>query len=136
MMSRVVAVGIHLVPNLPEEDFVASAIGNLAAFALERKRKEKLQWQVLRVEESQGKHYYRLVIRHPERVLDLGIRRDLARILDGLSSRGSEILRADYEAAKAQGMRTVEIRSVAADVDYWEDEFWGWIGLGQGWNSR
>ena len=76
-MHRGLEIGRHLRPGLANEEFVAEAIPNLAAFRLQQERGEPLVWQMLRVELS-GSHHYRLVIRHPDRLLDLGIALDRA----------------------------------------------------------
>jgi len=83
-MHRGIEIGLHLKPGLGDENFIAHAIGNLAAFRLQQERGETLTWQVLRVEGSDG-HHFRLVIRHPDRVLDAGITQNLKRLLDSLS---------------------------------------------------
>jgi hypothetical protein len=118
---------LHLKPGMTDENFVAEAIGNLAAFELQRKRGETLTWQVLRVE-SQSSHHIRLVIRHPERVLDLGIKDDLRPILDSLSEETVEELRRRYDTARQQGLTPLPLRHVHEDVDFWRDDFWNWLG--------
>ena len=120
-------VGIHLRSGLPDEGFVAFALGNLAAYELGEKRREHLTWQVLRVEGTEP-HHYRLVVRHPERWLDVGFERDLAEILDRLSDESLDDLRARLRAAQATGLTPVALRSVPAEVDFWQDDFWIWIG--------
>jgi hypothetical protein len=127
-MSRGLVVGIYLQPNLRDEAFVAEALGNLAAFELQRRREEILQWQVLRVDGSPGQHHYRLVIRHPDRMLDLGLKNDLAGTLTTLSKESEEDLARRLAAAKIQGLRMVPVRSVHESVDYWRDDFWNWLG--------
>jgi hypothetical protein len=112
---------------LPNEDFVAEAIGNLAAFLLQQERGEALAWQVARVEGS-GDHHFRLVVRHPERVLDIGIEHDLKRHLDSLSDETVEELRKRFEAAEREGLKPMRIRHVHESVDFWTDDFWNWLG--------
>jgi hypothetical protein len=126
-MARGVQVGIYLRPGLENEDFVAEALGNLAAFRLEQLRKEPLQWQVLRVEGSPGQHHYRVIIRHPQRALDIGIRHDLSATLNELSSETEKGLAEMLATAETQGLRPVAIRSVSETVDYWRDDFWNWF---------
>jgi hypothetical protein len=121
-------VGIHLQPGLANEEFIAGALGNLAAFQLGRLRQETLHWQVLRVETSPGQYHFRLVIRHPERAMDLGIGRDLSRILDGLSDESPAELARRYTEAQSQGLRVVPLRRIEEPVDFWRDDFWNWIG--------
>lgn len=128
-MHRGLEVGIHLTPGVPEEGFVAMALGNLAAAALRDRRAEPLEWQVLRVEGSTS-HHFRLVIRHPERILDLGIKHDLAGILKDLSDESVDQLRERYEAARRAGLQPVPLRTVKEDVDFWQDPFWTALGGG------
>ncbi len=127
-MHRGVEIGIFLAPTLHDEEFVARALGNLAAFRLEQERKEPLEWQVLRVQTSEHQHHYRLVVRHPDRVLDVGFRKDLERILSGLSDESEEALHGRLEAAERDGLRSQPLRHVREDVDFWEDKFWEYIG--------
>ena len=103
------------------------AIGNLAAFLLQRERGESLVWQVIRVDDSGG-HHFRLVIRHPERVLDVGIGPELKRILDSLSDESVEDLRSRFEAAQREGLKPVTLRHLHEEVDFWRDDFWNWMG--------
>ncbi len=118
---------MHLKPGMTDENFVAEAIGNLAAFELQQKRGEALTWQVVRVE-SQSSHHIRLVIRHPERVLDLGIKDDLKPILDSLSDETVEELRRRFDDAQREGLTPSPLRHVHEDVDFWRDDFWNWLG--------
>lgn len=134
-MKRGLEVGIHLRPGLPEETFVAGALGNLAGFELQRERNEPLDWQILRVEGT-DQHHYRLVIHHPERRLDVGLERTLAGILDRLSSETVEELRARLKDAESQGLKPVALRHVAEEVDYWQDDFWNWIGGPMGFGPK
>jgi hypothetical protein len=124
---RGIEIGLHLTPGLSEENFVAEAICNLAAFRLQKERGERLVWQVLRVE-SESSHHYRLVLRHPERVLDVGIKSDLRPILDALSALTVEELRREFELAAHEGLAPIPLRNVHEDVDFWRDDFWNWIG--------
>lgn len=118
---------MHLTPGMPEENFVAEAICNLAAFRLQKERREPLVWQVLRVQ-SANSYHFRLVIRHPERVLDLGIKNDLRSILDALSSLSVEELRRQFTDAAGAGLKPVPLRHLHEDVDFWRDDFWNWLG--------
>jgi len=124
---RGVEIGLHLRPGLSDEDFVAEAIGNLAAFRLQQERGETLGWQVARVE-GPGGHHFRLVVRHPERVLDIGFEHDLKRLLDSLSAETVEDLRKGFEVAKREGLKPTRIRHVRESVDFWRDDFWNWLG--------
>jgi hypothetical protein len=124
---RGIEIGLHLTPGMSDENFVAEAICNLAAFRLQKDRGELLAWQVLRVDRSNS-HHYRLVIRHPERVLDLGIKNDLKPILDALSAVTVDELHRQFTAAAAEGLKPVPLRQVHEDVDFWRDDFWNWIG--------
>ncbi len=124
---RGLEIGLHLRPGLTEENFIAEAIGNLAAYRLQQARGEALAWQVVRVEGSSG-HHFRLVIRHPERVLDIGIEPALKRLLDSLSDETVEELRKRFEAAEREGLKPTRIRHVHESVDFWRDDFWNWLG--------
>ncbi|MFY9716987.1 MAG: hypothetical protein WAK40_03515 [Thermoplasmata archaeon] len=126
-MHRGVEIGLHLQPGLPDEGFVALAIGNLAAFRLGQMRQERLDWQVIRVEMPHS-HHYRLVIRHPDRVLDVGITKDLAGLLHTLSNETIEELHARFESAQREGLQPVPLRHLSEEVDFWRDDFWNWIG--------
>ncbi len=112
---------------MADENFVGMAIGNLAAFGLQRDRHESLAWQVIRIEGSGG-HHFRLLIRHPERVLDIGIEHDLKRILDVLSDETIEQLRHRFDMARQDGMVPVPLRHLHEEVDFWRDDFWNWLG--------
>ncbi len=124
---RGLEIDLHLKPGLPEENFVAEAIGNVAAFRLQRERGEPLSWQVVRVEGS-GAHHFRLVIRHPDRVLDIGIGHELKRLLDSLSDEAVEGLRRRFDAARREGLKPTRLRHVHESVDFWQDDFWNWLG--------
>jgi hypothetical protein len=126
-MHRGIDVDIHLTPGLSEDNFIALALGNLAAHRLQKERGEVLQWQVLRIEETRS-HHYRLVLRHPSRVLDLGLTRDLKEILDSLSHESVEELRRRYHDAQAQGLKPVALRTLHEVPDFWRDDFWNWMG--------
>ncbi len=127
-MHRGVELGIFLQRGLHEEEFVARALGNLAAYRLQQERKEPLEWQVLRVQTSEHQHHYRLVVRHPDRVLDLGFRNDLERILTDLSNETEEQLHDRLRAAEREGLKLQPLRAVKEEVDFWEDKFWEYIG--------
>ena len=127
-MHRGVEIGIYLQPKLHDEEFVARALGNLAAYRLQQERKEPLESQVLRVQTSEHQHHYRLVVRHPDRVLDLGFRQDLERILSELSDETEEQLRGRLEVAEREGLKPQPLRRVKEEVDFWEDKFWEYIG--------
>jgi hypothetical protein len=126
-MHRGLEIGLHLKPGLADEAFVAMAIGNLAAFRLQQKRREPLVWQVIRIE-NPSSHHFRLVIRHPERVLDVGIAGDLEKILDSLSSETVEDLRGRFAGAQQEGLKPVALRHLHEEVDFWRDDFWNWMG--------
>lgn len=126
-MHQGIEIGIHLRAGLHSDDFVARAIGNLAAYRLQRERGETLDWQVLRVESSNS-HHFRLVVRHPERVLDIGIKKDLSRILEDLSNETVDQLRERFKSAEHEGLKPVPLRRVKEEVDFWRDDFWNYIG--------
>jgi hypothetical protein len=126
-MHRGLEIGLHLRPGLAEENFVAEAIGNLAAFRLGQQRHERLDWQILRVE-FPNSHHYRLVLRHPDRVLDVGLTHDLKALLDSLSNETVEELRGRFDAAQKEGLAPKPLRHVQESVDFWRDDFWNWLG--------
>ena len=126
-MMRGIEVDIHLRHGLDDEEFIASALGNLAAWQLAAKRQERLEWQVLRVGGS-SHHHYRLIVRHPERLLDLGARSNLAHILDDLSNEDVAELHRRFSTAKRAGLHPVPLRRVREESDFWQDDFWNWIG--------
>jgi hypothetical protein len=126
-MHRGVEVDIGLRAGLANDGFVAEALGNLAAFELSARRTERLEWQVLRVEVG-GRHHFRLVVRHPDRALDLGFARELAEILRSLSADDVEALRKRFETAQRNGLRPVPLRHIRESVDLWQDDFWNWLG--------
>ena len=134
-MGRGVGIGIFLQPHLRDEDFVARALGNLAAFRLQRERGELLEWQVLRVQTSEHQHHYRLVVRHPGRTLRRGVRKDLERQLSQLSAETEEGLRGQFEAAERDGLKAQPVRPVTEEVDFWEDKFWTYLGRIYGYRS-
>lgn len=126
-MHRGLDVEFHLRPGLTDENFVAEAIGNVAAFRLRQTRGEALTWQVVRVEGAQS-HHFRLVVGHPDRMLDLGIGHDLKRLLDDLSNETTDELRKKLQAAEREGLRPTRLRHVHESVDFWKDDFWNWLG--------
>lgn len=126
-MHRGLEIGLHLKPGMSDENFVGMAIGNLAAFRLQQERGETLQWQVIRIDGSGG-HHFRLVIRHPERILDVGIGQALKRTLDTLSDETVEELRGRFERARQEGLEPVALRHLHEEVDFWRDDFWNWLG--------
>jgi hypothetical protein len=127
-VHRGIEVGIHLRPGLEDENFIAGALANLAAYRLQQERKEPLEWQVLRVEGSPGQHHFRLVLRHPDRMLDLGLRENLGKTLDLLSQQTPDGLHHQLSEAEAAGLRPVPLRTVHETVDFWRDDFWNWLG--------
>ena len=127
-MHRGIEIGIFLADGLRDEEFVARAIGNLAAYRLQQDRKEPLEWQVLRVQTSAHQHHYRLIVRHPERILDLGIKEDLSGILKDLSDESEDALRSRFAKAEREGLRAGPIRRVKEEVDFWQDNFWKFLG--------
>lgn len=126
-MERGVEVDIHLTPGIPNENFIGELLGNLAAFRLGRQRGETLRWQVIRVEEGHS-HHFRLLVHHPERRLDWGFQHDLKRQLDELSRHSVDELRALAKSAEGEGLRLVPLRHLTESPDYWQDDFWNWIG--------
>jgi hypothetical protein len=81
----------------------------------------------VRVEGSRT-HHFRLVIRHPERVLDIGIEHDLKQLLESLSNETVDELRVRFAVAERDGLKSARIRYVHESVDLWQDDFWNWLG--------
>ncbi len=127
-MHRGVEVEIGLRRGLANDGYVAEALGNLAAYELAKRRGERLLWQVLRVETGPGRHHFRLIVRHPDRALDLGFHHALAAELEALSAESVDDLRRRFEAARKDGLAPVPLRHVREQVDFWRDDFWNWIG--------
>lgn len=126
-MYRGIEVNLHLAPGLKNENFVAEALGNLAAYQLQQTREEPLQWQVIRVEESH-QHHFRLVVRHPERVLDVGLTHALRKTLDELSRESEDELRRKFHDTMKKGLSPVALRHVHESPDLWQDDFWNHLG--------
>ena len=126
-MHRGVEAELYLRPGLAEDNFVAMALGNLAGRDLAAARHERLVWQILRVELTH-QHHFRLLIAHPDRRLDLGIKEDLKGILGRLSDLTVEALHAELDRARAGGLEVVPLRTVHEVVDFWQDNFWTAIG--------
>lgn len=120
-------MGIELRPELDNPDFVAQAIGNLAAFDLAQQRKERLDWQVVRIAGSRA-HHYHLIVRHPDRILDPGFAEGLESMLQDLSRETVEELRRRLAEAERVGLRLVPLRHARENVDFWQDDFWNFIG--------
>lgn len=118
---------IGLKTGLANDGFIAEALGNLAAFELANRRNERLEWQVLRVESS-GHHHFRLIVRHPQHVLDFGLAHELDGILHELSAETVDALRQRFGEAQQSGLKAVSLRHVRETVDFWHDDFWKWIG--------
>ncbi len=127
MVHRGVELDLGLRPGLPNEGFVAEALGNLAAYELAGRRSEPLAWQIVRVEVGHS-HHFRLIVRHPERRLDIGFLHDLREILHALSAQDVGTLRTGLAEAERHGLKLVRLRHVREQVDYWHDDFWNWIG--------
>lgn len=126
-MHEGVTLDLQVERGTPDEEFVAVAVGNAAAFRLSQERKESLQWQILRVEGGHDAHY-RLVLMHPDRSVDIGLRHSLEKKLDMLSSLGLDGLRREFEECKRQGLVPVRLRHVRENYDTWSDDFWNWLG--------
>ncbi len=127
MTDRGVEIGIHLSPGLKDEGFVAQALGNLAAYRLAVERGEKLQWQVFRVSGG-GEHHFRLVVRHPEHMLELGLRKKLEDYMSDLSDCSENELKLRFQDAVKNGLKAPPLNTVAENLDLWSDNFWNWFG--------
>ncbi len=126
-MHRGIEIDLHLTSNLRNENFVAEALGNLAAYRLQQERNEPLQWQVIRVDESHH-HHFRLIVRHPERPLDIGLTHALKRMLDELSHESEAELSKRFHEARARGLQPTPLRHVHESPDLWQDDFWNHLG--------
>jgi hypothetical protein len=126
-MNRGIEIGLHLRPGLPDENFVAQALGNLAAFGLEAERRERLEWRIVRVETGH-QHHFRLILRHPERLLDIGFKSDVEATLRQLSNESVDELRIKLQGAVSEGLRPEQLRILREPVDFWRDDFWNWFG--------
>lgn len=126
-MASGVELDLGVREGTPNEDFIAMAVANIAAFSLEKERGEGLQWQVIRVD-AEGHHHFRLVVRHPDRALDLGLKHALERELDRLSSMDAAAVRKEYERCGREGLKPSRLRHVSEHPDVWRDDFWNWIG--------
>ncbi len=129
-MSRGIELGIGLREGLSDENAVATALGNLAASELQSVRKEPLEWKIVRVEEVGEGHHFALLVRHPQRLIDLGLREELKRILERLSTLSEAELQSKFQEAKRMGLRTIPLTETKEQVDYWLDKDWvlGWVG--------
>ncbi len=127
MSNRGVEIGIHLSPGLKDEGFVAQALGNLAAFRLAAERGEKLQWQVFRITGGVD-HHFRLVVRHPDRMLDLKLRKKLEDYMGELSGCSEDELRSKFQDAAKSGLKAQPLKTATEDLDLWSDNFWNWFG--------
>lgn len=126
-MSEGVELNLELVEGTANEDFIAVAIGNIASFRLSRERNERLQWQILRVDEK-GHHYFRLILRHPEKPLDIGLKHELEAEMKRLSSLDAETIRREYDTCLKDGLQPSKLRHVTEHPDTWNDDFWNWLG--------
>ena len=126
-MSEGIELDIAVRKGTTDENFIAVATGNIAAFDLSRERKETLQWQILRIDE-QGHHHFRLILRHPEKSLDIGLKHALETELKKLSSMDVEAVRKEYERCTKEGLKPSRLRHVSEHPDTWNDDFWNWLG--------
>ncbi len=126
-MTDGLAIDLTVREGTKEEEFVAVAAGSSAAFTLGRERNEDLEWQILRIE---GGHQarYRLIVRHPEKKLDLGLKHALEKKLDSISGMNLDDVRKLYEKCMKQGMKQTRLRHVKEKQDIWSDNFWNFIG--------
>ena len=127
-MSEGIELEIEVRTGVANEEFIAVAIGNIASYNLSRERNEGLQWQILRVDENGRHHHYRVVLRHPEKALDIGLKHALEKELKRLSSLSVEELRSEYVKCEKDGLKPSRLRHVSEHPDTWNDDFWNWIG--------
>ena len=81
----------------------------------------------MRVEGSRT-HHFRLVIRQPERVLDIGFEHNLKQLLESRSNETVNELRKRFDVAEREGLKPTRIRHVHESVDLWQDDIWNWLG--------
>ena len=105
-MRKGIEIAIYLNAGLKDEDLVALAIGNLAAYRLQKDRGEQLNWQILLHVGGSSGHHFRLIVHHPERILDIGIKADLSRILENLSNETMDQLQEGMSIRTARGSQT------------------------------
>ncbi len=127
-MSTGIELDIEVRNGVANEEFIAVAIGNIASYNLSRERNEGLQWQVLQVDVNGHHHHYRLVLRHPEKTLDIGLKHALEKELTRLSSLDEEGLRSEYVKCEKDGLKPSRLKHVSDHHDTWNDDFWNWIG--------
>ncbi|MEM3852404.1 MAG: hypothetical protein QXP70_05330 [Methanomassiliicoccales archaeon] len=127
MVSKGIEIGLHLSRDLKDEAFVAEALGCLACFKLSKERGEELQWQIFRVTGG-SEHHFRLVVRHPSKLIDISLRKKLEDSMEELSSLSEPQLADAFNSAVREGMKTPPLREVKEDLDIWNDSFWNWFG--------
>jgi hypothetical protein len=101
---------------------------------LERTRGENLFWKIIRVEQDGVGHHYAIVVRHPSRLLDLGIHAQFGSLLKDLSQLPENGLLSRFEQSKHGGFQTIPLTIVEEEADYWLDKDWTlrWVGDAMG----
>ncbi len=127
-MSRGLDVAFRLQGEPAQLDAVAEAAGNLAAVGVAAAREEPLEWRIFRIDQLDGGSHYRLAVRHPARLFDLGLERDLRQELARCCAEPPEELLGRFAAARRGGLAAVAIKAIPETVDYWADPLWVRIG--------
>ncbi len=127
-MHRSLEFGICLRAGIRDERIIAQAFGNLAASRLQRERNEKLEWHVLGADTSLSRRHFRLVIRHPQRVLDRGRQRNLSELHEQLSDGTPDELARLLSESEARGPRQIPVGTIHEAVDFWQEDLWKWLG--------
>lgn len=123
-MARGLDVAFRLEGDPLRVDEVAEAAGNLVAAEVGTARKEKLEWRIFRIDQLDGGRHYRLAVRHPARVFDIGLEGQLRQQLAHRCTEPPEALLEEYARARQAGLEAVPIRAVPETVDYWADPLW------------
>lgn len=96
----------------------AQALANLAVFNVGQVRHEGLDWQILG-SEARLAGPYRLVVRHPERRLDLGLKHDLFREIGRLQELSREQLEQVLLEAVDRGLTLHPLRRLPPGANPW-----------------
>ena len=130
MAARGIELTFGLNPGLQSEDAVAVALGNLTGWQLVGQRKERLEWRILRVQEIPDGHHYVLLLRHPDRLLDFGLKGDLRQVLESLQSGSEQQILDRFGEVCRSGRTPVKLETVREKADYWLDDDWAlhWVG--------
>ena len=110
-MERGLEFDLRLAPGHRHETFFAQALGSLAVDRFQSERGEPLQWQVLRIDEWHL-HHFRLVVRRPTWLLDLGLHHQVRRTLEDLSREDEEELAARFRREASTTATTTAMATI------------------------